>query len=143
MTSTTHSLPGLVLKNHFHELPLDYANYGVVVANSLLKNQRDIVYRFLQALTEGIHVFKTQPEKALAVLSEVGNDAQTTRTLYERLAKAMRDYPAPDARGIQAVLDSLPNPKARVASAEDYTDSSLMEEIKKSGFIERLYGKNQ
>jgi NitT/TauT family transport system substrate-binding protein len=123
------------------ELPLDYANYGVVVASSVLKNQRENVYRFLLAMTEGIHVFKTQPEKALAVLSEGGTDPQTTRSLYERLAKAMRDYPAPDARGIQAVLDSLPNPKARGARADAYTDSSLMEEIKKSGFIDRLYGR--
>jgi hypothetical protein len=32
-------------------------------------------------------------------------------------------------------------PKARGARAENFMDTSLMEEIKKSGFIDKLYGK--
>ena len=123
------------------ELPIDYANYGVVVAGSFLRGQRESVRRFLGALTEGIRVFKSRPEIAVAVLKESNSDPQTVRPLYDRLAKAMRDYPVPEAGGIQTALDSLLNPKARGARAEDYMDTSLMEEIKKSGFIERLYGR--
>ena len=125
------------------ELPIDYANYGVVVAGSLLKTQRDNVRRFLEALTEGIYVFKTRPETTMAVLKESNSDPQVVRPLYERLAKAMLEYPVPEPRGIQTVLDSLPNPKARGARAEDFMATSLMEEIKKSGFIDRLYGKQK
>ena len=125
------------------ELPIDYANYGVVVSGSVLKSQRGTVRRFLEALTEGIYVFKTQPATAQAVLAESNNDPQVVRPLYERLAKAMREYPGPEPGGIQTVLDSLPNPKARGARAEDLMDTSLMEEIKKSGFIDRLYGKQK
>jgi len=43
--------------------------------------------------------------------------------------------------GIQTALDSLLTPKARGARAETFMDTSLMEEIKKSGFIDRLYGR--
>lgn len=120
------------------ELPIDYANYGVVVAGSFLRTRRESVRRFLEALTEGIHVFKSRPEIAQAVLKESNSDALVVRPLYERLATAMRDYPVPEAGGIQTALDSLLNPKARGARAEDYMDTSLMEEIKKSGFMERL-----
>ena len=42
------------------ELPLEFANYGVVVSGALLKNQRDNVKRILQALIEGIYTFKHQ-----------------------------------------------------------------------------------
>ncbi len=122
------------------ELPIEYANYGVVVSGAMLKNQRDNVRRFLEALTEGIYVFKTRPEAAMAVLRESNSDPQTVRALYDRLAKAMSEYPAPEPKGIQTALDFLPNPKARGARAEDFMDTSLMEEIKKSGFVERLYG---
>ena len=52
------------------ELPLDYANYGVIVDGSLLKTQRPNVRRFLEALTEGIFVYKTKPEIAKAVLRQ-------------------------------------------------------------------------
>ncbi len=123
------------------ELPVDYANYGVVVAGSVLKNQRDEVRRFLEALTEGIYQFKTRREAAIAVLKESNPDPQVVGPLYERLAKAMREYPLPEAGGIQTVLDSLLNPKARGSRAEEYMDTTLMEEIKKSGFIDRLYGR--
>src|SRR2546425_2210419 len=124
------------------ELPIEYANYGVVVAGSVLKSQRDNVRRFLTALTEGIYVFKTRSESAMAVLKESNSDPQVVRPLYERLAKTMREYPVPEAGGIQTALDSLLNPKARGIRAEEYMDTSLIEEIKKSGFIDRLYGKS-
>jgi NitT/TauT family transport system substrate-binding protein len=123
------------------ELPIDYANYGVVASGSLLRTQRDSVRRFLQALTEGIHTFKTRPDAAMAVLKESDTDPQMIKSLYERLSKAMVEYPVPDIKGVQTALDSLLTPKARGTRAEDFIDSNLMEEIKKSGFIDRLYGR--
>jgi ABC-type nitrate/sulfonate/bicarbonate transport system substrate-binding protein len=123
------------------ELPIDYANYGVVVSGALLRTQRDNVRRFLQALTEGIHVFKTKPDAAMAVLKESDNDLEVIKSLYARLSKAMVEYPIPDTKGVQTALDALLTPKARGARAEDFVDSNLMEEIKKSGFIDRLYGR--
>jgi NitT/TauT family transport system substrate-binding protein len=123
------------------ELPFDFANYGVVVSGTFLRNQRENVKRFLQALVEGIHVFKTKPDIARAVLRESNGDAEVVGPLYERLAKSFRDFPTPEARGIQNVIDSLPTPKAKGARADDFSDSTLLEEIRKSGFLERLQGK--
>ena len=122
------------------ELPLDYANYGVVVDGSLLRNQRQSIRRFLEALTEGIYVFKTKPEVAKAVLGQSLDEADVG-PVYERLVKSLNPYPFPEARGIQTAIDALLTPKARGARAESFMDTSLMEEIKKSGFIDRLYGK--
>jgi ABC-type nitrate/sulfonate/bicarbonate transport system substrate-binding protein len=123
------------------ELPLEFANYGVVVSGALLKNQRDTVKRFLQALIEGIHVFKTRPDVARAVLRESNSDAEVIGPLYERLSKSFRDFPTPEVRGIQNVIDALPTPKAKGAKAEDYIDATLLEEIRASGMIDRLYRK--
>ena len=122
------------------ELPLDFANYGVVVSGTLLKNQRDHIRRFLQALIEGIHVFKTKPEIARAVLRETNSEADVVGPLYERLTKSFRDFPTPEPRGIQNVIDALPTPKAKTARAEDFMDTTLMEEIRKSGFVDKLSG---
>lgn len=123
------------------ELPLDFANYGVVVSGSLLKSQRDPIKRFLMATIEGIHVFKTRPEIARGVLRESNSDAEAIGPLYERLSKSFRDFPTPEVRGIQNVIDALPTPKAKSAKAEDFIDATLMDEIRKSGFVERLTGK--
>ena len=123
------------------ELPLEFANYGVVVSGAVLKSQRDTVKRFLQALIEGIHAFKTKPEIARSVLRESNSDAEVIGPLYDRLVKSFRDFPTPEPRGIQNVIDALPTPKAKSAKAEDFIDATLLEDIRKSGFVERLQGK--
>jgi ABC-type nitrate/sulfonate/bicarbonate transport system substrate-binding protein len=121
------------------ELPLEYANYAVVASGALLKSQRENIRRFLEALIEGIYVFKNKPDIARDVLKESSGDAEAVSPLYERLSKSFRDYPAPEVRGIQNALDSLLTPKAKGSRAEDFMDRTLMDEIRKSGFIERLY----
>jgi hypothetical protein len=121
------------------ELPLEFANYGVVVSGALLKNQRDSVKRILQALIEGIYTFKHRPDVARAVLRE-SNGEEDILPLYERLTKSFRDFPVPEPRGVQNVIDALPTPKARGARAQDFIDATLMDEIRKSGFVERLAG---
>jgi len=113
----------------------------VVVSGALLKSQRDNVKRFLLAIIEEIHAFKTKPDLARTVLRESTGDAEAIGPLYERLSKSFRDFPTPELRGIQNVIDSLPTPKARGARAEDFIDASMMEEIRKSGFMDKLQGK--
>ncbi len=123
------------------ELPMDYARFGIVVPTSLLRNQRETLRRFIEALIEGIYVFKTRPDVAQAVLSEQTKEPELVKSLYQRYARIQRDYPVPDLNGVQAVLDSLLNPMARGARAEDFIDASLIAQIKKSGAINRLYGR--
>lgn len=71
----------------------------MVVSGSLLKNQRDNVRRVLQAMTEGIYVFKTKPDVAMSLLKESNSDPQVVKPLYERLNKAMLEYPVPESKG--------------------------------------------
>jgi len=125
------------------EMPLDYARFGLVVPAALLKKQRDVVRRFLEAYVEGIYLFKTRPDLAKDVLQRLEGitDAQTLQWIYERNARSLRENPAPDVKGIQNALESIGTPKARAAQAKDFIDSSLMDEIQKSGYIAKLYGK--
>ena len=87
-----------------------------------------------------IYTFKHSPDLARSVLRESTSEADAIPPLYERLSRSFRDFPAPESRGIQNVLDSLLVPKAKDARAEDFIDTGLMEEIRKSGFREKLQG---
>jgi hypothetical protein len=98
---------------------------------------------FLEALIEGIYVVKTRPDIVLEALKQEGvQDPRTARAVSERLAKNLREYPLPEPRGVQTAIDSLPVPKARGAQFKDFVDTSLLEEIKASGYIDRLYRKS-
>jgi len=124
------------------ELPLDYARFGVMVPTALLKSQRDMLRRLLMGYIEGIHLYKTQPKLAYAVLEESGiRDPVIQKDIYDRLAKSLREYPVPESNGIQGALDSLTHPNAKTTKPQTLIDTSILEEIRKSGFVDSLYGR--
>ncbi|MBI2987593.1 MAG: ABC transporter substrate-binding protein [Deltaproteobacteria bacterium] len=124
------------------ELPMDYARFGVVMPTAMLREQRETARKLLNAYIEGIQTFKSRPEVVFSVLKEEGiKDPKVAKEVYDRVSKSLREYPVPEPKGIQSALDSLPSPKARSAKAEDFMDASLIEDIRKSGFIDRLYGR--
>jgi NitT/TauT family transport system substrate-binding protein len=124
------------------ELPLDFARFGVTVPASLIKNQRDLARRIVMAYVEGIYAFKTKPKLAFSILEEEGiKDPAVQKEIYARLTFSMREYPIPEAAGIQNALDSLGHPNARNFKPAQLIDSSLIEEVRKSGFIDKLYGR--
>jgi len=124
------------------ELPMDYARFGVVMPTAMVREQQETVRKLLNAYVEGIQIFKSRPEVVFSVLKEEGiKDPKVAKEVYDRISKSLREYPVPEPKGIQGVLDSLPNPRARTAKVEAFMDTSLMEEIRKSGFIDRLYGR--
>jgi len=124
------------------ELPLDYARFGIVAPMSVLQARRETLRKFLEAYVEGIYIFKTKPEVPIAAMRQEGvDDPQVAKTIQERLAGSLREYPIPELKGIQAALDSIMTSKDRNPQAKDFIDTSLAEEIKKSGYIDRLYKK--
>jgi hypothetical protein len=87
-------------------------------------------------------LFKTRPKLVYAVFEEEGiKEPAVQKDLYERLAKSLREYPVPDDNGIQGALDSLVHPNARNVKPASLMDTTLVEEIRKSGFIDKLYGR--
>jgi len=125
------------------DLPMDYARFGIVVPVSVLKTRRDVLQKFLEGLVEGIHAFKTRPELAMAVIGETIRDQKVAKLSYRSWADSLREYPSPDPVGMQAALDSLVaiTSKARGTAAKDFMDSTLLEEIKSTGYIDRLYNR--
>ena len=121
------------------EMPLDYARFGQVVPTQLLKTKRDLLLKFSEGLIEGIYLFKTNKDLALSVLRQEG--IKGPEYSYPRIAAAMRERPLPEIKGVQAVLDSVRTPKSKVTQAKDVIEPGLIEEIDKSGYITRLYGK--
>ena len=124
------------------ELPLDYARFGVVIPTAMIKNQREVVRRMLMSYVEGIYLFKTRPKLVYAVMEEAGiKDPTVQKDLYDRVSKSMREFPVPEPNGIQSAMDSLSHPNAKTLKPAALMDTTILEEIKKSGFIDKLYGR--
>ena len=124
------------------ELPLDYARFGVMIPTVLIKTQRDMVRRMLMAYVEGIYLFKTRPRLVYGIMEDAGiKELAVQKDLYERESKSFREFPVPETGGIQNALDTLTHPNAKTTKPAQLMDTSLLEEIKKSGFIDKLYGR--
>lgn len=124
------------------ELPLDYARFGVTVPTALIKTQRDLTRRLVMAYIEGIYAFKTRPTLVYSIFAEEGiKDPAVAKDLYNRLSFSLREYPIPEPNGIQNAIDSLGHPNARNVKPAAVMDTGIIEEIKKSGFIDKLYGR--
>lgn len=124
------------------DLPMDYARYGYAFPASYIRTQRDTLRRLFMAYLEAIYIFRTRPKAVYAVLEEEDiKDPAVQKDVYERSLKSVREYPLPEPNGIQSVLDSLPHPNARNVKPANVMDTSILEEIRKSGFIDKLYGR--
>jgi NitT/TauT family transport system substrate-binding protein len=121
------------------ELPIDYARFGQVVPTQLLRSKRELLTKFAEGLIEGIYVFKTNKELAISVLRAEG--IKGPEYSYPRVAAAMRERPIPETKGVQAVMDSVRTTNSKITQAKDVMDGSVIEEIDRSGYIKKLYGK--
>jgi len=140
MRRITVILSGILLIILF--LPLDFARFGVTVPASLIRNQRETARRIVMAYIEGIHAFKIKSKLVFSVLEEEGiKDPAIAKEIFNRLSYSMREYPNPEPNGIQNAIDSLGHPNARNVKPASVMDTSIVEEVRKSGFIDKLYGR--
>jgi len=124
------------------ELPMDYARYGYAFPTVFVKSQREVLRRLLMGYLEGIAIFRTRAKAVYSALEEEGiKEPAVQKDVYERALKSVREYPVPEPNGVQSVLDSLTHPNARNVKPASVMDPSILEEIKKSGFIDKLYGR--
>src|SRR5438093_11068130 len=118
------------------------ARFCVHVLTSLIRTPRDTVRRMLMAYIEGTYIFKTRSTAVYPVMEESGiKDLTVQKELYDRAAKSLRKYPIPESNGVQSALDSLTHPNAKTAKPASLMNTTILEKIKKSGFINKLYGR--
>jgi ABC-type nitrate/sulfonate/bicarbonate transport system substrate-binding protein len=119
---------------------------GVLTRESALKARRGVFYRLTMALTEAIHVYKTEKEWSKALIGRYlkVDDPESLERAYNSLKMILPETPAPTPDGVKTLLDDLSakNPKAAAANPKDFVDMSFVEELERSGFIKQLYGRS-
>jgi NitT/TauT family transport system substrate-binding protein len=111
-------------------------------SKSYLKSNRDAVKRLLMALVEATHFYKTNKEeskKIFAKYSRQNNEAylesgyQSSNKLFERVPLVNRD-------GMDAqVKEAMARKAGSALKVDDIVDDSLVLELEKEGFINRIY----
>src|SRR3989338_1372692 len=123
---------------------VDYQGAGVVTTRSYVREQPDIVRRYLRAYVEGLHRFKTDKDLSLRILAKYSRIAERDmleETYNHYAVKVMPRVPYPTMKGIRLVLDEIASrsPKAREIAPDSLVDLGYLREIDSSGFIKALY----
>lgn len=130
---------------------LDFADSGfeipattVVVSRRYGKANRDAVLRFLKAYMEGTRRLFTDRELGIRALRKYGGitDRELLAITYDLFtSRYIKKIPTVNPKGVENSLSLIAetNPKAKGRKAEEFIDTSFMDELEKTGFIKSLW----
>jgi ABC-type nitrate/sulfonate/bicarbonate transport system substrate-binding protein len=109
----------------------------------LIASNRALVTAIMQGFVETIHLFKTRPDIVVPLLQRYLkiDDRKAAEQLYAFHVPVFQKIPRPSFPGMQTLRDLLVKkyPSAASLSESDIADSSFIDELERSGFIDRLY----
>jgi NitT/TauT family transport system substrate-binding protein len=125
-------------------LPIPYQQQGIATTSEFLERNRGVARGVVKALTEAIHFYKTRKEESLAVISRrlrTSDPAALEETYREFAQKLHPRKPYPTVEGMASILDSLKSqvPQSTNIKVTDLLDTSLVQELDDSGYIDQLY----
>lgn len=118
---------------------------GIHSSSIFVQKNRDSLRRFLEGYIEGIHYMINHRDESVMVFSKVlkNSDLNSVAHLYDEIGKRVQQDLRPNPESVRFFIDliAVDYPQAQRLSEKDYWDLSLLDEIQRSGFVQRLYRK--
>ncbi len=140
-------LPHRILAN-MADLPKPYPLPFICAATtkSYVAKKRDTVKKVLMALIEASHYFKTNKEGTQKIIAKYlrGANKAYLESSYQSTVKILERVPYTTREGMKIQLDEALklNPGSK-ATVDGLVDDTIVREIEKEGFIDRVYGKGK
>jgi ABC-type nitrate/sulfonate/bicarbonate transport system substrate-binding protein len=132
-----------ILWDFFKEV--DYPWSEIATTRTQIKQDRDLVMRYMRAHVEGIARFKQEPELGKKVIKKMLrlNDDVIAQESWELFARHRIAAPYPNIKGMKTSYEyvAATRPEIYKHKPEEFIDASFVEELDKSGFIKKLYEK--
>jgi ABC-type nitrate/sulfonate/bicarbonate transport system substrate-binding protein len=114
-----------------------------VTTQRFIAKNPDVMRRLTKSFVEGIHLIKTNPEAAKRTVGKYMRvkDQKELDEAYEILDSFTQRRPYPTMEGFKNIISELSSkmPAARNADPKDFVDVRFLEELDRSGFIDKLY----
>ena len=124
---------------------VDYPWSEIASRRTTIRQDRDLIMRYMRAHIEGIARFKQEPELAKKVIKKTLrlDDDSLAQESWELFAKHRLAAPYPNIEGMKTSYEyvAMTRPEVYKRKPEEFVDASFVEELDKSGFIKKLYGK--
>jgi ABC-type nitrate/sulfonate/bicarbonate transport system substrate-binding protein len=128
------------------ELKLPYAATVFFTRRSLIAKRSAVLGQFLRAMAEAGKIIHTDKEFVYKVLGKYLRltDRKVLDAAYNGEVKVLEKNLNLNSEGLQAILDEVSRVDARAKKikAEDLVDRRFLDELKNSGFFDKLWSKN-
>jgi ABC-type nitrate/sulfonate/bicarbonate transport system substrate-binding protein len=115
---------------------------GINVMRPFLAKNRDVLTRFLKGYLDAIHFVLTRKEETVRIFGDYLNtrDKGVLERFYEEIAGRAEKDLRPDPKSVRFLLDFIGRryPEARSIDENKFTDMSLVDDIRRSGFLRQL-----
>ena len=126
-------------------LGLEFPFVGIAAKKSYIKDNSDIVQRFVRAYIEAIAIYKNDPQLAMKVTSKYTGikDPAILASTISFYAPKLQRVPYPTVGGLRFVLEQVGvrDPRAKNYAPESFMDIRFVKQLEDSGFIKGLYPK--
>jgi NitT/TauT family transport system substrate-binding protein len=129
---------------HLPNLNIPYASTGVSTRGDIIRDDPDLVKRYLSAEVEAIALMRKDRAFTLKVLSKYlrTTDSDLLAESYDiQITKYMMKVPLTTTEAVRSVLDELAerSPKAREQEPSKFFDDRFVRQLQTSDFIDSLY----
>jgi len=125
--------------------PLEYPGSILVIRRPTRPEQEELVRRFVRGLAEGVHLMLTDRDLAVRALAAgtQTNDARALNATYDIYTPLFERDLRLSREALRTAIDQLAaaNPRAASMEVERLIDPRFVDELKASGYVERLYAR--
>ena len=114
-----------------------YPNTSLMVTRAFIEKQRPLAKNLLRSEIEAVHYIRTNKPGSLKILRKYLriDDAEAVEATYDFFARRLDPLPRTNLDGIKNILKEM---DAAQRNPADFVDMSLLDEIEKEGFLQRL-----
>jgi ABC-type nitrate/sulfonate/bicarbonate transport system substrate-binding protein len=127
------------------ELRLPYAATVFITRKSIIAKRQAVLGQFLRAMAEAGKIIHTDKEFTYKVLGKYLRltDRKVLDAAYNSEVKVLENRLDMNIEGFQAILDEVArvDPRAKKIKAQDMIDRRFTDDMEKSGFFDKLWGK--
>ncbi|HUK41236.1 MAG TPA: ABC transporter substrate-binding protein, partial [Candidatus Acidoferrales bacterium] len=138
----TYRAEALGFKRIWNGSGVEYPSFVLATRRTFIRDSADRAQRAFNAVAEGVHIFRTDKERAMRVMAKYTKVKD--RTILENTYADNKDVYSPTMRptasGVKPILDILAasNPKAAGAKPEQFIDATLSRRLEESGAMKKF-----
>jgi NitT/TauT family transport system substrate-binding protein len=134
---------GMKILANLEEMNIPFQHTGLVTTQKFIAKNPDLTRRVVKSFVDSIHLMRTNPATAKKAIGKYMRlqDEREIEESYQLLRRVALIKPYPSIEGIKTILADLSDqiPAAKTADPKDFVDTRFLEELDRSGYIERLY----